>query len=576
MHRVPADGPRASPHSLVRRALFSLALVLVLLVAVELVLRARTTSSASPFQRMVPAIAEDRAGRYGPHEDRIYTLAPHFRHSASHLGRDATGDWPFRGRPPEPAAPGLLRVAVIGDSIVYGSSLDAADMPGSCLARSLAERGWTPDRVAVLSLGVPGYSTVQLNLLRMEDLVEHHPDAVVLWPAAWNDQAPALKAPDMDLIFPDQTALGWMCRRSRLVNQVAGGRELPLEEILEGWKHGRPPNGYRVDASEVKRLVGHMLSQCEGNGVPVIVVAAAHPPQTAADHPRTRTDAATVLAEARLHSVPTVDAQALIESAGLGPSRAFVDYVHPSPAANALVGAAVADALVPVLDACGIPRAARGKKASIPADPPLSIVEAQPRVVPVLGDATLHVTLSGWARGERLPAVIVGGAPLIDVRATREHEVAGTLMANAPGRHELVVQSAQGCAWLPDAIEYVEPAIAIDTPPGEALRLVVSSRPGDAVRVFVATGRTPDPSWSPRGAYWLDASAKALPGDRVADGQGRATWTFDQPPPGTFLVQALVAPAGEAPDEGLASRWTSVVELAAAAPAPTPPSLAPR
>ncbi|HVQ25973.1 MAG TPA: hypothetical protein VMV01_12385, partial [Planctomycetota bacterium] len=102
-----------NPASLAKRALFSLLLVLGLLGVVELVLRARQVSSVSPFARIAPAIADDRAGRYEAHPQRLYTLAPHFRHSPSHLGRDATGDWPFRGRPPEPAPPGLLRVAVI-------------------------------------------------------------------------------------------------------------------------------------------------------------------------------------------------------------------------------------------------------------------------------------------------------------------------------------------------------------------------------------------------------------------------------------------------------------------------------
>jgi lysophospholipase L1-like esterase len=567
----------ANPASLGKRALFSLLLVLGLLGVVELVLRARQVSSVSPFARIAPAIADERAGRYEAHPQRLYTLAPHFRHSPSHLGRDATGDWPFRGRPPEPAPPGLLRVAVIGDSVVYGSSLDAADVPGSCLARSLAERGWTPDRVAVISLGVPGYSTIQLDLLLAEALGTLHPDAVVLWPAAWNDQAPAMSVPDLQLLVAHDgsTLGGWLRNHSRLFDELTREKDdLPATEIIEGWKRNRPPRGTRVPGGFVGAMIGLTLQRCARAGVPIVVLASAHPPQTAAEHPRTRWDADSVLDAARMAKVPAVDAQALLDAKGLDPARCFVDYVHPSPEANALFGAALAEQLGPLLDARA---AARGlPPAGTPSASALSILDAQPREVPVLGDATLRVTLSGWTRGETLPAVIVGGAPLIDVRAAGEHEVEGTLMANAPGRHELVVQSATGCAWLPDAIEYREPAIRIEAPPGESARLVVTARPGDGVRVLVAAGRAAEPSWSPRGAYWLDDTARALPGDRVADAQGLALWTFDQAPPGTFLVQALVAPAGEAPDEGLGSRWTSVVELSAptssAAPVAPDPS----
>lgn len=571
---VPADGHRLSPASLAKRALLSLVVVLGLLGVVELVLRARQVESGSPFQRIAPAIAEDRAGRYVQHPQRMYTLAPHFRHSPSHLGRDATGDWPFRGRPPEPSPPGLLRVAIVGDSIVYGSSLDAADMPASRIADALADLGWTPDRVVVCSLGVPGYSTVQIDMLLTEALATLHLDAVVLWPAAWNDQAPAMSLPDLELLaaHDEHSLTGWLRNHSQLFDALSREQDdLPAAEIIAGWKLGRPPRGTRVSASFVSTMVGISLRRCARAGVPVVALASAHPPQTLAEHPRTRQDAGSVIDAALGNSVPFVDAQAVLNNSGADPARCFVDYVHPSPEANEIFAAYLAEALRSLLDARAISRDLLTAGAAF-ATPGLSIVDAQPRDVPVLGDATLRVTLAGWTRGETLPAVIVGGAPLIDVRASGEHEVEGTLMANAPGRHDLVVQSVTGCAWLPDAIEYVEPAIRIEATPGEAARLVVEARPGDGVRVLVAAGRALEPSWSPRGAYWLDDTARALPGDRVADAQGLALWIFDQAPPGTFLVQALVAPAGEAPDEGLGSRWTSVVELSAPPDTPAPSS----
>jgi hypothetical protein len=570
--------------SLATRLLLSLLLSLLLLVAllgaVELWMRLRDSPGRADFRfrRITPAVAEDREGRYVPNLARFWTLAPNFRHSPTHLGREATGDWPFRGRPPEPSPPGLLRVAVVGDSVVYGTTLDAADIPGSCIQDALARRGWTPDRVAVISLGVPGYSTLQLFVLLQEQLGSLKPDAVVLWPAAWNDQAPAMIASDRNILKErgEHPLREWARDHSRLVDALVPQRNpLPLDEILAGWNRGVPPNGFRVSGGDVGSWVTFALASCDTARVPAVVLASAHPPRTAADHPRTRSDAATVIEAATRAGVPVVDAQALLDAASLEASRSFVDYVHPSAETNALLGEALAQALFPLLETRAAERAARAESLSS-STYALSIVEASPREVPVLGDATLRVTLAGWTRGELLPAVIVGGAPLIDVRAAGEHEVEGTLMANAPGRHELVVQSAGGCAWLPDAIEYREPAIRIEAPPGEAASLVVSARPGDGVRVLVAAGRAPQPSWSPRGAYWLDDSARPLPGDRVADEQGLAIWTFDQAPPGTFLVQVLVAPAGEAPDAGLGSRWTSVVELSApsspAAPAPSSPA----
>src|SRR5262249_3783364 len=154
----------------------------------------------------------------------------------------------------------------------------------------------------------------------------------------------------------------------------------PLDKILDDWNRGRPPRGYRVEESDVLPIVRLMLRRCVGAGIPTLAVAPAHPPQTAADHPRTRRDAESVLEAARSETVPSVDAQALIDASGLAPSRAFVDYVHPSPEANALVGEALADALAPLLDS----RLASRAPAAAKAVARLSVVDIQPRVVPVL------------------------------------------------------------------------------------------------------------------------------------------------------------------------------------------------
>ena len=551
--------------SLATRLLLSLLLLVALLGVVELALRvggAPADDAGFRFRRIAPAVAEDRQGRYEAHVRRYYALAPRFRHSPTHLGRDATGDWPFRGRPPEPAPPGLLRVALVGDSVVYGSALDAADMPASRLADALARRGWTPDRVAVVSLGVPGYSTVQLGLLLDEALAATRYDAVVLWPAAWNDQAPALVAPDAALLagLADTSPLEWLRERSRLAALVRR-REKPadIEAIVAAWKRGEPQHGWRVPAEEVGPNVAALLRRCADAGAPAVVLASAHPPQTAAENPRTRLDAAAVAAAAREAGAPLVDAQAVLDESGLDAGLLFVDYVHPSPAANALLGEALASALHPLLEAG---RAAGPDTAASPAGgATLSIVDVQPAHVPVLGDETVRVTLSGWTRGEPLPALVVGGAPLIGVQASGEHELQGTLMANAAGPQALVVQSAAGCAWLPEAIAYREPEIALEAGPDQPSRLLVSARPGDVVRVMVAAGRRAAPDWSPRGAYELDDSARALPGDRTADAGGLAAWSIDRAPAGRVLVQALVAPAGETADAGLAARWTGVVEL---------------
>jgi lysophospholipase L1-like esterase len=553
----------ASRTQLILRLFFSVALLVLLVAGAEVALWA-TGKIEDPerfeFQRVTRTLQQDVEGRYRIHATRFYELAPGFRHGPGHLGRDAVGEWPFRGRPAGPSPPGMLRVGVVGDSCIYGASLNVAELLGSQLADALRDRGWTPDRVAVLSLGVPGYSTVQLDLLLEETLADWPLDVVLLYPAAWNDQAPALQRPDAELLasFAQPGPLDWFRHNTRVVAALLHVLERrPFEEILAGWEAGQPPRGWRVPAEDVRPNVERMLARCAQAGAAAVVIAPAHPSDTASAHPRTRQDAAAVLAAARAARVPALDAQALLDGTGLDPAHHFADYVHPSPEATALLGAAAADVIAPLLDA----RAARRGLPTRGALPgaALTITAVEPQQASVLGDERLTVRLSGWTSAQPLPAVIVGGAPLIDLHAVTHDIVEGTLMANSAGRHDLVVQTDRECTWRPGAVTRVTARVAVDT--GPPARLAFASRPGDRARVFVGSGLRASPAWSLRGAYRLDGGARPLPRDLVAGQDGLAVEDLPGGIAGTFLVQALVSPAGEAPGSGHGSRWTPVFEL---------------
>jgi hypothetical protein len=120
----------------------------------------------------------------------------------------------------------------------------------------------------------------------------------------------------------------------------------------------------------------------------------------------------------------------------------------------------------------------------------------------------------------------------------------------------------------------------VSVDPGPPARLAVASRPGDRARVFVGQGLRPTPAWSTRGAFRLDASARPLARDLVAGEDGLAMQALPAGLAGTYLVQALVSPAGAPADDPLGSRWTPVFELHVDAPPPgggtTPaPAIAP-
>jgi len=102
---------------------------------------------------------------------------------------------------------------------------------------------------------------------------------------------------------------------------------------------------------------------------------------------------------------------------------------------------------------------------------------------------------------------------------------------------------------------------------GPPPRLTLTARPGDTARVFVGTGLRDTPAWSLRGAYRLDGSARPLSRDLVLSADGLAVEALPAGVSGSFLVQALVAPAGEAPGSGQGSRWTPVFQLSVGVPA---------
>jgi len=504
------------------------------------------------FRRIAQDVHEDGGGRYATHPRRFYTTAAGYRHSATHLGRDATGEWPFRGRPAEPAPPGQLRVAVLGDSCIYGAKLDAADMLGTRLAVELAARGLPQDRVAVLSLGVPGYSTVQIDLLLEETLDELSPDAVVLYPAAWNDQAPALAKPDAELLaeLSAPSPIAWLRHRSRVVTAVAHVlQRRPVKEIVAAWEAGNPPLGYRVPANEVEDNVRGMIARCRAAGVPVVVVAPAHPRETRATFPRTESDAAAVISAARADGVPAIDAQQVLLATGMDPGLHFTDNVHPSPIATRALAPVIADALMQQW----------GDVARVDAGA-LRVVGLSPDRAPVLGDVRLRVSLAGWSASDELPTVVVGGAPLLDVRATGSSAIEGTLMANAPGAHAVVVQTSTESALSPFPLVIEDPRMEIV--PAALPLLLVHGRPGDQLRLFAAPTTATVPEWSNRGASWLDPVGRVqVAEDLTLDADGLAEITLPAIASGVVRLQAILAPPDTPPGSAVGSRWTGVVTL---------------
>lgn len=510
------------------------------------------------FEQMGGSLVED-AGRYRVHPQRFFALAAPYRGVGDHPGRYALETWEFRGRPLEPAPAGGLRIGVFGDSCVYGASVDAADLIGEQIASALRERGLPPTQVFVASFGVPGYSTVQIRTLLEEVLARTPLDLVVLYPAAWNDQSPAMGANDLALRARAQRAPRPWERTATFafLRQIAARPpEHSAKEILYGWSRGRPPLGTRVPADAVEREVREMIERARRAGSSVLCVVPAHPPETRRDHPRVLEDAESVRRAARVAGTELLDAAALFAKAPQGEASLFCDFVHPSPDGTALLGQAIAEHLTPEIR--------RRLAASTPApELRLELARCEPASASSFGGARLEIELRGGAAFTEPPLLLVGGAPLLDVELAADgRTLRGTLPAQRPGTYDLLVQSAEGCAVLPGALTIAAPHLELE--PGPTWKLRFHSRPGDAASVRIATARLAAPVWNEIGARELDPlQVLAEPLVLVAGGNGIAELAF--PPPaqaadGTHFLQAEViarTPSGSI----LASRWTPVLEV---------------
>lgn len=530
-----------------RRLGLVLVAVLAAVLLLELGLSAlgwRTRAVPAPFE----GLAHERlAGveEFVYHPERFYTLAPRRRASPEHLGRYASGSWPFRGRPPRPA-PDLVRLAVVGDSSMYGFGVETALCVPSLLQDELDRRGLGPERVLVTNFGVSGYTTVQVDLCLAQVLREEAPDAVVIGCGGWNDQGPSLGIDDVAMLVRPPPP--WWCSWLPATCRWQAARVLeplvlpPVDSaaLNAAWERGEPLFGTKVPAEYVPVAVGRALERCRAAGVPVVVVVPAHPAETLARYPRTRADGDAVRRAAREAGVPFVDAPALFAATGLSDERLHLDFGHPTPEGNALVAAALAEELEPLVAAALRPAPAR----------PPTLEDWSPRRASMLGDQRFALRVRGLPEGE-LPVVLLGNAPLIGLE--REGELLrGLAMANGEGPQTLVVQSSAGCAVAREAVllerPWLEPLSA--RPP----RVRLHARPGDAVQLYWSDQRRAEPAWWQAGPVWLAGT----PGTPVepqqrCDEQGQLELAL--PPQAAALprlwLQARVGPRDAGPWEAV-------------------------
>jgi lysophospholipase L1-like esterase len=165
---------------------------------------------------------------------------------------------------------GRVRVAVMGDSTVFGWGVEDAEALPARLEDALGRAGRAD--VEVLNAAQPGYSSAQLLRLYDDVIVGYSPDLVVFFPPQ-HDRTPALVS-DLEAVRGADGALGavriGLARHSRLYHLLwlalggAPGPDTASGEQLAG------PGVVRVPrVSDAER--GVVLDQLTGGGRPVVV-----------------------------------------------------------------------------------------------------------------------------------------------------------------------------------------------------------------------------------------------------------------------------------------------------------------
>ena len=265
----------------------------------------------------------------------------------------------YRGTvPAESRTHGLVRVAVMGDSVAFGSAAAWPEILAGLLGAALS-----PRPVEVLNFGVPGYTVVQGLRQFEDDVAALRPDVVII-AYGWNDHWIARGGlPDAErepAAFETGRlglALGSL-RLTQALHAVLGGaprthepdgstvRRVPMPAFLDHLDR----LVREVHASEAIPLVVGLPSGLTENTVPSYLTDQGFAPtarDAVADHARYVALARTAAMQTGVLFVDTDDAFA---PGGLPDVRLFTgDRIHLSAEGHALMARIVGDAILRAL-----------------------------------------------------------------------------------------------------------------------------------------------------------------------------------------------------------------------------------
>jgi hypothetical protein len=243
---MPSAPARIAPW---KKAVFALCATAAVLGACELGLRGAGWG---------PAYRAEFAGWRMPADLDQHLMQPQAEPHRFFVSTDAEG---LRTTLPEPKPEGVLRIAVLGDSTVFGWGVGDEDTLPARLQVHLRSAGST--RVEVLNAAQPGYTTAQLVALYEDTLHRWKPDLLVLF-VPQHDHTPALVS-DWEHYEGSGSPLAWtrvlLARHSRIYHLLwtrlgqRQGPDTPDGEMLQGPSVVRVP---RVSDDEREAAVARL------------------------------------------------------------------------------------------------------------------------------------------------------------------------------------------------------------------------------------------------------------------------------------------------------------------------------
>jgi GDSL-like lipase/acylhydrolase family protein len=242
----------------------------------------------------------------------------------------------YRGAEFPAPEPGLLRIALVGDSFTFGSAVDLADTLAVRLEAALDEAG-TPARV--LNLGVPGYAAGNVAAVVRSDALDLEPDVIVYVfyandidrPPTWQEIPPDAVIDGMHGFPAHSALLQWLNVRVKQAALRWFGKQLARRTPAHSQAQWDDGGGQRV-----REAIERMRDLCAERGVRFLV--AGYPHLTlVGKNPFLPIDqgAAMVCAELGVQWIDLV--QAFGEERDLTRYWASVFDTHPSGEANRLV-----------------------------------------------------------------------------------------------------------------------------------------------------------------------------------------------------------------------------------------------